>query len=143
MAKLVYDPTPDRKKKSVKVFSASPKEGEQTKTVQYDPKRGPKGTATVKKETKATEPEKRKVTEKPEKPKTEKKSTFTDEQFIETLKAIGKPASSREVSDKLGIADPDVGRAIVRREMEKLISEKKVEAVKSEKKTIGKLYKLP
>jgi len=163
MAREVYDPTADRKaaKKGVKVFIASPKEGEEKKTVTFDAKAGPKGTATVKKETKkaeetkpkeaekskAAEPEKPKAEAKEKKsatakPKAEKKPTFTDDQFMETLKAVGHPATSRGVSDKLGF-DPDVGRGIVRARMERLIAEKKVVAVESGKKNIGKLYKLP
>ena len=84
-----------------------------------------------------------------EKPKTEKpekkgKSTFTDEQFLNALKQLNKPATSREISDQLSIADPDVGRAYVRKTMERLIRAGKVVAVKPEGKTRVKLlYKLP
>ena len=63
--------------------------------------------------------------------------------FLAALKAIDHPASSREVSDKLGISDPDKGRGLVRREMEKLIADKKVATVEPEGKTrVSKLYKL-
>jgi hypothetical protein len=34
----------------------------------------------------------------------ERKATFTDEQFLEALKNIGDAATSREISDKLGIS---------------------------------------
>jgi dephospho-CoA kinase len=90
MARIVYDPTADRKQKNVKVFSASPKQREQPKTVVFDSKVPPKGKATVKKETIP-------ATEKLKKP------MFTDEEFLEALKAVGHPASSREIVDKLGI----------------------------------------
>jgi hypothetical protein len=63
---------------------------------------------------------------KEQKPKTEKKTSFTDEQFIAALKEIGHPATSREISDKLGIKDPDVGRQLVRSRMKKLNKEGKV-----------------
>jgi len=78
MAKIVYDPTENRKSKNVKVFSASPKQGEQPKTIVYDSKVPPKGKAVVKKTAETEKP-------KTEKPKAEKKPTFTDEQFIEAL----------------------------------------------------------
>ena len=136
MAKLVYDPTVDRQaRKGVKVFTASPKPGEEPQTIAFDSKVPPKGKATIKKakrEEKAAEPEKPKAAE----PK------FSDEQFIEALKTIGHPATSREVSDKLGF-DPDKGRAIVRRTMERLIAEKKVVAVKPESGRAKELYALP
>jgi hypothetical protein len=101
--------------------------------IEVDPTLGPRGKATVKREKPAAEA----AEPKPEKPK------IPDEQFIAALKAIGHPASSREISDALGIENADFGRALVRREMEKLIKEGKVVAVESEKKNIGKLYKLP
>jgi hypothetical protein len=137
MAKVVYDPTADRKAEKHK----------QKVTFTFDPKEGVHGKATVvKHEEKVAEPSKPKE-EKAAKKTEEKKPArtvlkFTDEQLIAALKEIGKPATSREISDKLSIADPDQGRAYVRREMARLINEKKVEAVESEKKNIGKLYKL-
>jgi len=51
--------------------------------------------------------------------------------------------ASYKIGVVLGIKDPDIGRQLVRARMAKLIQEKKVEAVESEKKNIGKLYKLP
>jgi len=97
---------------------------------------------TAKREEKAIEKPAAEAEPKPEAAATAKLS-FTDEQFLEALKQIGKPASSRKVSDKLGITDADKGRAIVRRAMEKLIEEKKVVAVEPEAQTrVGKLYKL-
>lgn len=72
------------------------------------------------------------------------KRKFSDEQFIAALKAIGHPATSREVSDKLGIADPDLGRALVRGVMERLIKDGKVIAEESaEGVHAKKVYRLP
>jgi hypothetical protein len=68
-------------------------------------------------------------------------TTISDEQFLEALKQLGKPASSREISDALGIKDPDKGRGIVRVRMAKLIKEGKVKAVEpAEKMKVAKLY---
>jgi hypothetical protein len=64
MAKVVYDPTIDRQaKKGVKVFSMA-KEGEKPKKIEFDPKAGARGKATVKREEKIAE-----------KPKPEEKSS--------------------------------------------------------------------
>jgi len=120
-------------KRPIKEFEAVPNPwNPQTKpkTVEYDPKTGSKGKATVKRE------EKEKLAE-PEKP------TFTDEQFIEALRKIGKPASSREISDALGIEDAEYGRALVRRVMERLTKEAKVVAEEpKEKIRAAKHYKV-
>jgi len=56
----------------------------------------------TKAETKPTTAEK---TEK--KKKSSKSAKFSDEQFLAALKQINHPASRREVSDALGIKDPD------------------------------------
>ena len=73
---------------------------------------------------------KRKAQEKPKavktKPAQHGKLDFTTEQLIEAVKAVGHAASSREISDKLGIKDPDQGRAYVRTRMAALIKEGKV-----------------
>jgi len=77
---------------------------------------------------------------KPEKPT--KEPTFTDEQFIAALKEIGKPATSREISDKLGISDHEIGRQLVRTRMAKLAGEGKVKVTEAEKGRAAKLYSL-
>jgi hypothetical protein len=59
------------------------------------------------------------------------------------LKAIGHQATSREVSDKLGIKDPDKGRGIVRKRMEKLIKARKVKSVEPGDVYAKQLYVLP
>jgi hypothetical protein len=78
----------------------------------------------------------------PEKPKL---TAISDEQFLEVLKQIDHPASSREVSDKLDL-DPDKGRAFVRNRMKKLIKDGKVKAeqpAKDTKRKVKELYSLP
>jgi hypothetical protein len=121
-------------RREIKEFEAIPnpwKGNQQTKTVQFDPKEGPKGKAVIKKDKKSKK-EKPKIAE-PEKPKAEKKPSFTDEQFLEALRKIGKPATSREVSDALEIADSEVGRQLVRSRMKKLAEEGKVKVTEAEK----------
>jgi hypothetical protein len=54
------------------------------------------------------------------------KLDFTDEQVINAVKAVGHAATSREVSDKLGIVDADQGRAYVRARMNALIKDGKI-----------------
>jgi hypothetical protein len=54
------------------------------------------------------------------------KLIFTDEQMINAVKAIGHAATSREISDKLKIADPDQGRQFVRSRMAALIKDGKI-----------------
>jgi len=125
-------------KRPIKEFEAVPnpwKAEQKPVKVEFNPKQGPKGRAVVKKE-KAAEPPK------PEKPKPAKEKLFTDEQFLEALKQIGHPASSREISDKLGIQDPEYGRALVRREMEWLASQGKVKITEAEKGRAARLYSL-
>jgi predicted ArsR family transcriptional regulator len=78
-----------------------------------------------------------------QKPKNGKPS-FTDDQIIAALTAVGHPAVSREVSDKLGIADPDQGRSFVRSHMKALQKDGKVKFVKPTGKTKATwLYALP
>jgi hypothetical protein len=67
---------------------------------------------------------------------------FSDEQLIQAVKDVGHPATSREISDKLGIADPDVGRALIRREMERLIKDGKIVAEEPKEGRAKKLYKV-
>jgi hypothetical protein len=75
---------------------------------------------------------KRKAQEKPKaqkpeaKPVQHEKLGFTTEQLIEVVKSVGHAASSREISDKLGIKDPDQGRAYVRSRMQALVKDKKI-----------------
>jgi hypothetical protein len=133
MAKIVYDLTVDRKRTPLSSSIVKAKiANNEVKVKGKQPK--------AKREEKPATAEKQKAEE--TKPKAEtKKPTFTDEQFLEALKAVGHPATSREVSDKLGF-DPDKGRAIVRRAMDKLIAEGKVVSVESPKKPVKQLYKL-
>lgn len=120
-------------KRPVKEFEGTPNpwNNQKPKTVEFDPKQGPKGKATVKPE----KPE-------PEKPITE--PTETDlEGFLAVLKRLGKPSTSREISDALGIKDADKGRALVRRVMAKLAEKGKVKITEAEKGRAGKVYRLP
>jgi hypothetical protein len=95
----------------------------------------------VKHETKANEKPK---TAEPEKLKAEKKTVFTDEQFIEALKKIGHAATSREISDTMGIKDPDVGRQLVRSRMKKLNEAGKIYISEApEGVRADKVYSLP
>jgi hypothetical protein len=54
------------------------------------------------------------------------KLNFTEEQLIAAVKSVDHAASSREISDKLGIKDPDQGRAYVRSRMAALMKDKKI-----------------
>ncbi len=66
---------------------------------------------------------------------------FTTEQLIEAVKAVGHPASSREISDKLGIKNADQGRAYIRTKMASLKKEGKITYVKpAEKSRCNHLY---
>jgi dephospho-CoA kinase len=68
---------------------------------------------------------------------------FSDEQLIAALKAIGHPATSREVSDALHIADPDYGRSMIRARMDELAKVGKVKMVDAPKDTrFKKLYEV-
>jgi hypothetical protein len=73
--------------------------------------------------------------EKAEKPKVKQpkanavgreKLDFTTAQIIAAVESVGHAASSREISDKLGIKDPDQGRAYVRSRMAALMKDKKI-----------------
>jgi len=69
------------------------------------------------------------------------KLDFTTEQLIEAVKAVGHPASSREISDKLGIKNADQGRAYIRTKMASLKKEGKIIYVKPvEKSRCNHLY---
>jgi hypothetical protein len=57
---------------------------------------------------------------------TREKLQFTTEQIVDAVRAVGHPAVSREISDKLGIKDPDQGRAFVRTRMLALIKDAKI-----------------
>lgn len=81
--------------------------------------------ATSKTENKKTEKAKKAEKEKPKKERIGNLN-FTDEQIIAATKKVGHPATSREVSDALGIKDPDEGRAYIRRNMERLTEAKKI-----------------
>ena len=69
-----------------------------------------------------------------EKPKAEKAKPalqrenlqFTEAQLIAAVKAIGHEASSREISDKLGIKDADQGRGYVRTRMAALVKSEEI-----------------
>jgi hypothetical protein len=163
MAKIVYDPSKDRKTKSgnpsdskainekirnnqvkVKGKAKREKEVEKRKIIIHGREHW-LSKAELPKELGCTPEEAENIwraAAEPEKPKARGGLTFTDEQFIAVLRGIGKPATSREVSDKLGIGDPEVGRQMVRTRMAKLIAEKKVVAVKPEKGRAKQLYKL-
>jgi len=68
----------------------------------------------------------------PEKPITE--PTEKDlEGFLAVLKRLGKPSTSREISDALGLEDPDKGRALVRRVMGVLAEQGKVKITKEKR----------
>lgn len=64
------------------------------------------------------------------------------EGFLAVLKRLGKPSTSREISDALGIKNAENGRAIVRREMAKLIEAGKVKVTEAEKGRAARLYSL-
>jgi hypothetical protein len=51
---------------------------------------------------------------------------FTEAQLIAAVKAIGHAASSREISDKLGIKDADQGRGYVRTRMAALVKSEEI-----------------
>jgi protocatechuate 3,4-dioxygenase beta subunit len=57
---------------------------------------------------------------------TREKLEFTTEQILEATRSVGHPAVSREISDKLGIKDPDQGRAYIRARMAALVKDKKI-----------------
>lgn len=63
------------------------------------------------------------------------KLDFTEEQLIAAVKSVDHAASSREISDKLGIRDPDQGRAYVRSRMAALMKDKKALGIEPEDKS--------
>jgi len=131
--KKVYDPTEDRKQKKpdhIDDILEKINNGEVKIRGKNNPKAKPKTAEPKPEETK---------------PKAPEPSKFSDEQFLAALKTIDHPASSREVSDKLGIADPDFGRQLVRNRMAQLIKQGKVIAQKPKEKAHGakQLYRLP
>lgn len=63
------------------------------------------------------------------------KLNITEEQLIAAVQSVGHAASSREISDKLGIADPDQGRAYVRSRMAGLMKNKKVLGIEPDDKS--------
>jgi hypothetical protein len=66
---------------------------------------------------------------------TREKLNFTEAQLIEAVKSVDHAASSREISDKLGIKDPDQGRAYVRSRMAPLMENKKILGIEPEGKS--------
>ena len=69
------------------------------------------------------------------------KLNFSTEQLITAVQNVGHPASSREISDKLGIKDADQGRAYIRTKMATLKKESKIAYVKpAEKSRCNHLY---
>ena len=74
--------------------------------------------------------------EQPAKPTLEhEKLEFSEAQIIAAVKAVGHPAVSREISDKLGIKDPEQGRGYVRSRMATLVKDKKIVTSKPEDKS--------
>lgn len=81
-------------------------------------------------------------TQKSTKTKTQNaKLNFSTEQLIAAVQSVGHPASSREISGKLGIKDPDQGRAYIRTKMASLKKDGKIAYVKpAEKSRCNFLY---
>jgi hypothetical protein len=83
--------------------------------------------------------------DKVEKPKAEKakakpavereKLQFSGAQIIEAVRAVGHAATSREISDKLGIKDADQGRAYVRTQMAAFVKDKDIVTSKPDKRS--------
>jgi len=63
------------------------------------------------------------------------KLSFTEEELIAAVKGVGHAASSREISDRLSIKDPDQGRAYVRSRMAALMKNKKILGIEPEDKS--------
>jgi len=83
-----------------------------------------------------------------EKPQTtqhvREKLNFTEQQIIDAIKVAGHPASSREISEKLGIKDADQGRGYVRSRMVALMKDKKILGIEPEGKSrCTFLYSVP
>jgi hypothetical protein len=137
---LVYDPTKDRQGPRNKAKVLEKLDNGKLKDKYH------KSTTASKQETKPKVEEKKHEKKAAEQPKAEQKgkiAKFSDEQFVEALKAIGHAATSREVSDKLGIKDPDLGRQMVRQRMAKLIQDGKVKSVEPKEGRAKQLYALP
>lgn len=60
---------------------------------------------------------------------------FSEAQIIAAVKSVGHVATSREISDKLGIKDPEQGRGYVRSRMAALVKDKKIVTSKPEDKS--------
>lgn len=65
----------------------------------------------------------------------------TLDRILAILRGLGKPSTSREVSNVLGIKDPERGRAPVRRAMAQLAEQGKVKITEAEKGR-ARLYSL-
>jgi hypothetical protein len=63
---------------------------------------------------------------------TREKLQFTTEQILEATRSVGHPAISREISDRLGIADADQGRSYVRARMVTLVKDGKIKTSEPE-----------
>ena len=63
------------------------------------------------------------------------KLEFSEAQIIDAVKSVGHAASSREISDKLRIKDPEQGRGYVRSRMAALVKDKKIVTSKPEDKS--------
>jgi hypothetical protein len=63
------------------------------------------------------------------------KLEFSEAQIIAAVKSVGHAATSREISDKLGINDPEQGRGYVRSRMATLVKDKKIVTGKPEDKS--------
>jgi hypothetical protein len=63
------------------------------------------------------------------------KLDFSEAQIIAAVKAVGHAATSREISDKLGIKDPDQGRAYVRTQMAAFVKDKEIVTSKPDDKS--------
>jgi hypothetical protein len=61
------------------------------------------------------------------------KLEFMEAQIVAAVKSVGHAASSREISDKLGIADPEQGRGYVRTRMLSLVKDGKIVTSKPDK----------
>jgi hypothetical protein len=59
-----------------------------------------------------------------------KLNQYSLESFLGFLKKQGKPSTSREISDYIGIKNPENGRALVRRAMAQLAKQGKVRITK-------------
>lgn len=74
------------------------------------------------------------------KARTARKARFSEDQFIAALKTIGHPATTGEVSDALGLQNPELGRTMVRRVMNRLIEEGKIRKVRPTTGGAKRLY---